>query len=1670
MNGNLIYYTDNSHTTTASVEITTLTEINNLKGNSSWSITIGGVTIANTEIKEVHLANFTSLTTTPNNFLYYCSSLDSLELPNTITSLGVHFLAYCSSFNQPLTFPSLVNVGNWFLSHCSSFNSDISLPEALTTGDGFLGSCTSFDSAVNFPKITEIGRNFMEGCTSFNKTLNLGNTTKILYRFLAECESFNKTITIPSTVQMIGTGFMFNCDSMTNSVICNAPASVISSDNETFSTNDSSAPCYVYGIRIGGAYASEWKSKFPEYHYNNIFRKLVDDAGPVLLETTFPTVSYNLVETSFGVSNWDNTGTYNSGTVKLFKGTTSTPTTLVFTGTQLGLNSYNDNLVDPNTRYYYEVQALNNGNQITEDTVSVITDFAPLVFNSSSNVAYQDYNHFIRRYSVQIQADGGERSHIVEYRMKKDGESDWGDWQTVETYNGSASKNSEVDIVFETESLYYLEFRIRGSSTTLSLTQPSIPTHEGPTNVSFILDDTNETVQNWLSTFPGYNDNVWLISGKSSPRVTIPTHSAGELADETQLYVRSSLCGFSTSAPIVGTILTNIDSIQPGSTIASSTNGYLAIYIGINDDEESIIDEITENLFVADIDNPDTNLFDGSSYLQAYFSDTGGDAGKIITSTIKDRVFYIPCETSKTYRVSYKTTGGISLYEYQATITSPDLGISYIIPYSGNMTHTFDPSSLTSNDNYGIAMVRVGARDSLRGENYYYQAGIYMTWTTPTFAGSVERAGGVGGLKFSFSGTYSGLKVDGLNQGADINKITIEYRVLDYTGAVITDWTAIPRNNISVRQISNSLLDRAYSGTYSVGNVNYVQSIVVEVRASDSLDNAGRFSTPLIAWSEGQKLNYATYELELWDWKTNTFVADISYLVVGDLSLTWELNDVEELSFKLDLKEYEKKCEEMGIDPEELLKPYKHDVRVRRNGEYILGCQIVEANIQIPNNTPVQINVKCTGFLNLFKDQYILDEAWDGYTYGQIARKLIQAAQKPDCLIKNPTLDIDISYWLAANGTIDWANGAPKSNNGKGYIAGSRSGTGWITYGTQMSCDAGTDIVIDMWVRGQAGTMVYIRERKYITQYQGQHSFVEFSSSGNWQHIHCSGKSRYDQGYLIVEMNRTDSSTRLRCDDVYVYAEDDDAAFANLRVGLGVDEASADQSSNRQVVYSLQNVKDALMELTRLDEDNFDFEFTYDRKFNIYARKGNDKLGLSIVYPGNIDNMSIQRSASNVANKIINIGSGIGDERLQYSVINSDSGAEIGTRESIITNSNVSLKQTLMSQAVMELFDRKDPTNLPTITIRDGSIHPGIVGTGDNIFLQIQNDSYLSTASGEYKIVKLAVDVDENSVETVKLTLEKPDSGPEIQWVRYIRSALNGNSVNSGNHWVQVQALMLVGNDYENIAYGKTVYSSGDTGSGYLDITRVTNGNLDTNNYYDPNRSGLQAVTIDLGAEYPIDYIKVFPFYGDERAYYGNTVSVGTTLPDGLNGTSPLENVLWENFNVTCTSDGIKSIWVQDKSVREPKKEVIRKVRYIKEYIKGSSANTGNHWVEIMALEEQPNGTFIDRAIGATVSGSTTINNPQYVVNNNVNTNQYSSCDGTNGNSIIIDLGAEYPIDYIKLWHYYGDYRTYNDSTLSVGTKLVEGNDPLETIVWKYDGPGWVETSEGIVSPWIQGF
>ena len=87
---------------------------------------------------------------------YYCSSLTSVSIPNTVTSIQSDAFKYCSSLTS-ITIPSSVNdIGSWAFSHCRKLAS-VKIPESVTQIADLVFEYSGLTS-VTIPKsVTSIG-------------------------------------------------------------------------------------------------------------------------------------------------------------------------------------------------------------------------------------------------------------------------------------------------------------------------------------------------------------------------------------------------------------------------------------------------------------------------------------------------------------------------------------------------------------------------------------------------------------------------------------------------------------------------------------------------------------------------------------------------------------------------------------------------------------------------------------------------------------------------------------------------------------------------------------------------------------------------------------------------------------------------------------------------------------------------------------------------------------------------------------------------------------------------------------------------------------------------------------------------------------------------------------------------------------------------------------------------------------------------------------------------------------------------------------------------------------------------------------------------------------------------------------------------------------------------
>lgn len=155
------------------------------------------------------------------------------------------------------------------------------------------------------------------------------------------------------------------------------------------------------------------------------------------------------------------------------------------------------------------------------------------------------------------------------------------------------------------------------------------------------------------------------------------------------------------------------------------------------------------------------------------------------------------------------------------------------------------------------------------------------------------------------------------------------------------------------------------------------------------------------------RLNPPRYSVELWD-SDGIFIADVSAFT-SDLKYTVKLNTAEDLSFTLDIKQLDNMLNTIGADITNVIEPYVTDVKIRRNGVYLFGTEVVEIESRLGDE--YVMDVRCNGYLNMFKDRYISASDYPGdfenKTYAELAWTLIDSTQSKTNGSFNVTLGSD---------------------------------------------------------------------------------------------------------------------------------------------------------------------------------------------------------------------------------------------------------------------------------------------------------------------------------------------------------------------------------------------------------------------------------------------------------------------------------------------------------------------------------------------------------------------------------------------------------------------------------------------------------------------------------------
>ena len=191
----------------------------------SVTINDAATSIGDYAFTECHLKTTLSLgkkiTTIGEGAFYYCTELGSVTIPQSVTSIGDYAFGECihlkklsfgeKSFGENIE-TNIQTIGNYAFNHCNDLES-VTIPQSVTSiGREAFRFCNNMKSLAINGAIESMGTGAFAGCISLEK-ISLGENIKTIgYSAFASCTSINLTnVTIPENVTTIRPGTFSFC-------------------------------------------------------------------------------------------------------------------------------------------------------------------------------------------------------------------------------------------------------------------------------------------------------------------------------------------------------------------------------------------------------------------------------------------------------------------------------------------------------------------------------------------------------------------------------------------------------------------------------------------------------------------------------------------------------------------------------------------------------------------------------------------------------------------------------------------------------------------------------------------------------------------------------------------------------------------------------------------------------------------------------------------------------------------------------------------------------------------------------------------------------------------------------------------------------------------------------------------------------------------------------------------------------------------------------------------------------------------------------------------------------------------------------------------------------------------------------------------------------------------
>ena len=154
-----------------------------------------------------------TVTTIPKRSFAYCSTLESIRIPESVITIGDYAFLSCTNLREIVLPRSLATIRNGSFVDCKSLET-IDLPQALTTLGRFsFLNCEKLQTIIIPEGIITIGSGLAAGCTNLREVSIPITVSEIESQAFQECINL-KSIVIPASVERIQTEAFWGCSNL----------------------------------------------------------------------------------------------------------------------------------------------------------------------------------------------------------------------------------------------------------------------------------------------------------------------------------------------------------------------------------------------------------------------------------------------------------------------------------------------------------------------------------------------------------------------------------------------------------------------------------------------------------------------------------------------------------------------------------------------------------------------------------------------------------------------------------------------------------------------------------------------------------------------------------------------------------------------------------------------------------------------------------------------------------------------------------------------------------------------------------------------------------------------------------------------------------------------------------------------------------------------------------------------------------------------------------------------------------------------------------------------------------------------------------------------------------------------------------------------------------------